>query len=102
METNYSNEILEQMAREKVQEEKKFYTSLFIYVLGLIIFFSKTYWGASLNFFPLKYLNSFVMYVWTFFIVLQILRYIFINTFFGRNWEMKRIQKIMNQEKNNY
>ena len=102
METNYSNETLEQMAREKVQEEKKFYTNLFIYVIGFIIYFSKTYYAAPLNFFPIKYLNSFVMYVWTFFIVLQTLRYIFINTFFGRNWEMKKIQKIMNQEKNNY
>jgi len=101
MEAKYSNEILEQMAREKVQEEKKFYTSIFIYVLGLIIYISKTYFGAPLNFFRIKYINSFVMYVWTFFIVIQVLKYIFVYTLFGKNWELKRIQKIMNQEKIN-
>jgi len=99
MENNLSNEILEQMARERVKTEKKLYTSIFIYTIGIIVYVSKTYFGAPLNFFPLHHINLFVMLVWTFFIVVQVLKFLFNVTLFGNTWENKKIQKFINQEK---
>lgn len=100
MENKESKDIIEQMARDKVKTEKKLYISIFIYTIGIIVYVSKTYFGAPLNFFPLNHINLFVMLVWTFFIVIKVLRFLFKETFFGKDWENKKIQKVSKSRKN--
>lgn len=94
-----------ELARARVQKIKKYYGHLFIYVLGIIIYVSKTYLGAPLNFFPFRYLNEFVMWCWTFFIVIQTLQILFAEKLFGTNWEQRKINEILekkNQSKNRW
>jgi uncharacterized protein YacL len=94
-----SNEILAQMARERVHKLKQFYTHLFIYVIGVSVYVAKTYFGVPLNFWPIRFINEFVMGLWTFFLVMQGLQLFITQKFFGSNWEQKRIQKMIEKEK---
>lgn len=94
-----------EQARERVQKIKKYYGHLFIYVVGIVVYVSKTYFGAPLNFFPIRYLNEFVMWCWTFFIVIQTLKILFAEKLFGTNWEERKINEILekdNQSKNRW
>ena len=97
---NISNETpLEQLARKRVLKLKGFYIHAFIYGIGLMVYVLKTYFGAPLNFSPLNYLNFTAMAIWTFFFVEQGLPLFFKETFFGKNWEKKRINEILEKEK---
>ncbi len=89
-----------ELARVRVQKIKKYYGYLFIYVVGMIVYISKTYFGAPLNFFPLRYLNEFVMWCWTFFIVIQTLQILFAEKLFSADWEQRKINEIL--EKDNH
>lgn len=94
-----------ELARLRVQKIKKYYIHLFIYALGILVYLLKTYLDAPLNFFPLKYLNSFVMWCWTFFIVVQTLQILFAEKLFGTSWEQRKINEILekqNQSKNRW
>ncbi len=90
---------LEQLARERINRTKKFYNHLLVYAIGVAIYVSKTYFGAPLNFLPIKYINEFVMWFWTFCLVVQGVRLFFTEKVFGYNWEQKRVNKIMEKEK---
>lgn len=94
-----SNELLEQMIKERVHKLKQFYIHLFIYVIGIIVYVSKTYFGVPFNFWPIKFINEFVMWVWTFFLVVQAVQLFLVQKVFGTNWEQKRIQKMIEKEK---
>jgi uncharacterized protein YacL len=94
-----SNEILEQIVKERVHKLKQFYTHLFIYAIGVAVYVAKTYFGAPLNFWPIRFINEFVMGVWTFFLVMQAMQLFVTQKVFGSQWEQKRIQKIMEKEK---
>ena len=88
-----------ELARVRVQKIKKYYGYLFIYVVGMIVYISKTYFGAPLNFFPIKHLSETIMWIWTFFIVVQTLKMLFTENLFGNSWEQRKINEIL--EKNN-
>ena len=94
-----SNEILEQIVKERVHKLKQFYTHLFIYVIGVAVYVAKTYFDVPLNFWPIRFINEFVMGVWTFFLVMQAMQLYLTQKVFGNQWEQKRIQKIMEKEK---
>ncbi len=94
-----SNELLEQMVRERVHKLKQFYIHLFIYVIGIIVYVAKTYFGVPFNFWPIRFINEFVMWVWTFFFVVQAIQLFFVQKVFGANWEQKRIQQLIEKEK---
>jgi hypothetical protein len=89
------------LARNRVERIKKFYTHLFIYVIGVIIFIAKTYFGAPFNFWPIKYINCFFMWAWTFIIAVQGLRLFFREKVFGTKWEQKKVQEFLNNDKQN-
>lgn len=94
-----------EQARERVQKIKKYYGHLFIYVVGIVVYVAKTYFGAPLNFFPIRYLNEFVMWIWTFFIAVQTLKMLFTENLFGTSWEQRKINEILekdNQSKNRW
>lgn len=86
------------LVRERVKKLKKYYTQLFIYGIGVILYFSKTYLGAPLNFIPLNFLNELVMWCWTFFIVVQTLKMFFAEKIFTSNWEQRKINEMLEKE----
>ncbi|RXR19097.1 2TM domain-containing protein [Flavobacterium amnicola] len=59
---NTTEQIALDIAKERVKRMKKFYNHLFIFMIGLILYVSKRYFGAPLNFFPIKHLNETVMW----------------------------------------
>ncbi len=97
---NQENDLIE-MAQKKVKKLKDFYIHLFFYTIGITVFVAKTYFGAPLNFFPIRYINGFVMSVWTFFMILQIFQLFFSEIIFGKKWEDRKIKEFMNRENNN-
>ena len=88
----------EELVRQRVKKISQFYTHLFIYVIGIIIYVLKTYFGVPFNFLPIKYINEFVMWVWTFFLVVQGLKLFLAERVFGTNWEKKQIRKMMDKQ----
>lgn len=99
---NLSTEEIDlELARYRVHKIKRFYTHLFIYIIGLIIFIAKTYFGAPFNFWPIQYINCFFMWVWTFIIAVQGLRLFFREKVFGTSWEQRKIQELINKDKQN-
>ncbi len=94
-----SKELLEQMIKERVHKLKQFYIHLFIYAIGISFYVAKTYFGVPFNFWPLRFINEFVMWIWTFFLVVQALQLFLVQRVFGTNWEQKRIQKIIEKDR---
>lgn len=90
-----------EMARYRVHKMRRFYTHLFIYGIGVLIFLAKTYLGAPFNFWPIRYINCFFMWVWTFIIAVQGLKLFFREKVFGTQWEQRKLQEFINQEKQN-
>ncbi|UQD57755.1 2TM domain-containing protein [Flavobacterium sp. K5-23] len=91
------NEILE-MARKKVKKLKGFYTHMLIYLIGVVLFVLKEYFGAPLNFFPVKYLSFMVMAIWSVAFFISAIDILITFQFFGKNWEERKIQRIMEKE----
>ena len=91
---------LEELARKRVHKIKKFYGHLFVYLIGLAVYISKTYYGAPLNFIPLSYINEVFMWIWTFIMALDGIKLFFSERVLGEGWEQKQISKIMSEEKN--
>ena len=87
-----------EIAQNKVECLKKFYISLFIYAIGLSFFLVKEYGNVTFNFFPLKYINWFVMSIWTFFIAVKAIKLLFKDAIFGSNWEQRKMQEFMAKE----
>lgn len=96
---NSSKELMEEIAREKVQKLKKFYNHLFIFVIGVIVYVSKTFLGAPLNFWPIKFINEFFMWCWTFIIAVQGIQLFLSQKILGKNWEEQKIKEILEKEK---
>ena len=101
METN-RNELdkneLRELARKKVKKIKGFYVHLFFYVLGVIIYLLKIYTGIRFNFFPLKYINGFVMTVWTIVFLSLVVDLFLTYKMFGRNWEEQKLNTILEKK----
>lgn len=98
---NIANSISLEIAKERVRRIKKFYNHLFVFLIGATLFISKTYFGAPLNFFPVRYLNSTFMYCWTFILVVQGVKLFVIQNLLGKDWERNQIQKILDKENKN-
>ena len=99
--TTNSEELALEMARYRVHKLSRFYTHLFIFVIGVLVYVAKTYFGAPLNFWPIKYINATFMAVWTFIIAVQGMRLFFREIVFGSNWEKRKVQEILNKDKQN-
>ncbi len=87
------------MVRSRVRKMSRFYMHLFIYIIGLLIYLAKAYYGAPFNFWPIKHINSFFMWVWTFFVVLQGIQLFLSEKVFGVDWERRKLQEFMNKDK---
>lgn len=101
METN-RNELdkneLRELARKKVKKIKGFYVHLFFYSLAIIIYLVKVYVGIRFDFFPLKYINGFVMTVWTIVFLSLAVDLFLTYRMFGRNWEEQKLNTILEKK----
>ena len=100
MENNPSNEFLIELARERVHKLRRFYVHLFIYLVVLLIYISKTYFDAPFNFIPFRYINETVVWIWTFVIAVKSFKLFIKDQFLGANWEQNKIKEIIEKENN--
>jgi hypothetical protein len=97
-ENNKPENELEQLALKKVKRIKNFYIHAFIYLIGITIYVLKTYYGLPFNFFPIKFINGFVMAIWTFSFVVQALGLFITEVVLGKKWEQNKMKNIINKE----
>jgi hypothetical protein len=89
-----------EVAKKRVFRMKKFFNHCIVFSVGLVLYFAKTYFGAPLNFFPIRYLTETIMWIWTFIIATQGLKLFLIENVLDASWEKKQIEKIMSNQKN--
>ena len=86
-----------QIARKKVSKLKSFYVHAFIYIIGLVVFILKDYYGFPLNFFPFKYLNYITMIIWSCVFVVSAIDIFAYNKIFGEEWEERKVKNILDK-----
>lgn len=86
---------LEKMARKKVVKLKSFYTHALFYVIGLIIYLLKEYAGIRFNFFPLRFINGFVMAIWTAVFLVSAVEIFASFKIFGVEWEERKMKSLL-------
>lgn len=89
---------LQKMANKKVVKLKAFYSHMFVYVIGVIFFILKEYFGVPFNFFPLKHINLFVMGIWTVFFVVSAIDIFASFKIFGEEWEERKVKSILEKK----
>lgn len=102
MELNFRNNReeleLHEIAAKKVVKLKGFYTRTFIYVIGIIIYILKEYFGVPLNFFLLKYINGFVMCIWTTAFLVSAVDIFASFKIFGEEWEERKVKSLLEKK----
>ena len=89
---------LQEMATRKVVKLKAFYTHMFLYIVGMIIYILKEYFGVPFNFFPLKYINGFVMCIWTIAFLVSAIDLFVSFKLFGQEWEERKLKSILEKK----
>ena len=95
-ENNIQKQELYELAQKKVKRLKGFYIHTFIYIIGVT-----TYFGAPLIFFQIRFLNWFVMLIWTIIYLISALSIFFEYSLFGKKWEEKKMNEFM-KDKNTW
>lgn len=83
---------------KKIVKLRSFYTHAFIYAIGLIAFVLKEYYGVPLNFFPIRYLNSVVMIIWTSVFLVSAIDLFAYYKIFGEEWEERKMKSLLHKE----
>ncbi|MEN2401556.1 2TM domain-containing protein [Flavobacterium sp. MC2016-06] len=103
METYFNNDLkeveLRKIARKKVMKLKSFYTHLLIYIAAIVVYLLKEYLGFRLNFFPLKYINGFVIIVWSAFFFVTAIDVFASFKIFGAEWEERKMNSLLEKRK---
>jgi hypothetical protein len=94
---NQENELLE-LAKGTVKKLKEFYVYLFVYLIGVIVFVLKEYFGVPFTFFPLRHFNSSVMTIWSIAFFILAIDALITFRFFGKNWQERKIKSIMDKK----
>jgi hypothetical protein len=102
MKTQYTQNDCYYQAQLRVRKLTRFYGHLFVYMIVLMLYVLKNYFGAPLNFFPIHFLNDFVMSIWTFVIAVKLVKLFFAEIIFDGRWEQNKIDKIMSQNSENH
>lgn len=101
METNcsYNQEKFkfEAIFSKKIIRLRSFYTHAFIYAIGLILYVLKEYYGVPLNFYPIRYLNSVVMIIWTSVFLVSAIDLFAYYKIFGEEWEERKVKKLLDK-----
>jgi hypothetical protein len=94
-------EELLRMATKKAVKLKAFYTHAFIYSIGVAVYVLKEYLGFPLNFFPLQYINCFVMFIWTTAFLISAVDIWATHKLLGPKWEARKMKSIMEKKSSN-
>lgn len=95
---NIAEKELLELAKKKVKKRKDFYIHLFIYAIGITFWFLKEYTDLPVNFFPIRYINCFVMGIWTVVIVFQAIDFFISEIIFGKRWEDKKVKDLLEDQ----
>lgn len=87
-----------EIAQNKVECIKKFYISLFIYAIVLLLFLVKEYGNVNFKFFPINFINWFIISIWTFIMIVKAIKLFVKDAIFGANWEQRKVQEFMEKE----
>jgi hypothetical protein len=89
---------LQKMANKKIIKLKAFYTHMLIYFIGVLLYVLKEYGGVPLNFVPLKFINLFVMGIWTVLFLISAIDAFVSFAIFGEEWEKRKLKSIMEKK----
>lgn len=95
---NIAQKELLELARKKVKKRRDFYIHSCIYAIGIAFWLLKKYAGLPLDFFTLKYINWFVMAIWSVAYVLQAVELLVSEVIFGKKWEARQLKEMMGQK----
>lgn len=95
---NIAEKELLELAKKKVKKRKDFYIHLFIYAIGITFWILKEYTDLPVNFFPIRYINCFVMIIWTVFLVIQAIELFVSEIVFGKKWEENKVKNILEDQ----
>lgn len=102
METNCNNTSekfeFEEIFSKNSFKLKSFCVHAFIYACGLITYILKEYYGVPLNHFPLKYINSIVMIIWTSVFLFCIIDLFTSYTIFDDEWKERKLKSILEKK----
>lgn len=101
METNcnYNQEKFkfEAIFSKKIVRLRSFYIHAFIYAIGSVLYVLKEFYGIPLNFFPVIYLNSVVMIIWTSVFLVSAIDLFAYYKIFGEEWEERKVKKLLDK-----
>ena len=96
METNtHHEEERRKVAALRVRKIRNFFIHLAVYAIGVAVYVLKTYYGVHLNFLPIRYINLFVMSIWTLIIAIDAIGLFMSEIIFGKKWEDRQVRKRM-------
>lgn len=95
---NHEEATIQELAATKAVQKESFYDHLFVYVISMIVFLLKEYTNAPLQFFPIKYINWFVMIIWSAVLVGSAINLFTATKIFGEEWEMRKIKSILEKK----
>lgn len=84
---------------KKTVKLKSLFIHAFIYAIGLVIYILKEYYGVSLNFFPIQYLNSVVMVIWTSVFLVSVIDLFASYKIFDEEWEERKMKSLLDNKK---
>ncbi len=87
-----------ELAQKRFKKQRDFYIHLFIYAIGITIWLLQMYTDLPLNFFPIRYINWFVMGIWTLAIGIQGMELLFTEVILGKRWEEKKMKSLLEEE----
>nr|WP_315169975.1 2TM domain-containing protein [uncultured Flavobacterium sp.] len=98
IDTNQEQEVLVDIAKARVKKRKEFYIQFIFFMLLVVVYVLKTYYGVSFDFFPLQYINGFVMAIATLYIVIDGIYFISTEFILGKSWEEQQIKKMIEKK----
>ncbi len=102
---NYSEEKIYLKAKKRVEELKKFYKHVAVYLIVNIFISSRRVMrnldnGESLYDTIFDYSTYGVWFFWGIAIVLQAFKLFGLNSLFGANWEKQKVRELMDKRRN--
>jgi len=95
---NIAQKELLELVKKKLKKQRDFYIHLFIYASGIVVWLLKMYTDLPLNFFPIQYINTFVMTIWSIAIGIQAMELLFTEVVLGKKWEDKQVKSMLEVE----
>ncbi len=88
----------QQIFNKNIVKLRLFCFHALVYGIGVRVFILKEYFGVHFDFFPVKYLNSVVMIIWTSVFLFSAIDLIVSYTIFGKKWEERKLKSILEKK----